>query len=349
VSEPQPSTRSIVRRLTAAIVFLVILDMFVPGWLRRAEYERYEAGRVFRFQYSDLFGLGPVVDYLREHPRGDRPRSVFLGDSVVWGYRLRQADSLPEQFAVRRPSVRVLNFAVNEFGSGSAFLMLKAIIDSIDTVYLHIGGRAVNAGLAQLIPVSDDDVRRFGLDPADRLEQRLETLAGFWRLYRYSYRLQAALFGTSTRNYLYAHKSALIWWRESAGADPGGDRDFTPVRPSASRLTVGYDVAATEATAARRQELERAQSWLWEYATFIRDHGKRAIFFSMASPNDAGGNRDLADLNRIFRHAVVFVAVGVPDDMKIDTAHLSAAGSRAVAEMLDTLTAAELEQAGAVH
>jgi lysophospholipase L1-like esterase len=305
---------------------------------------------VFRFQYSDLFGLGPVVDYLREHPRGDRPRAVFLGDSVVWGYRLRQTDSLPEQFAVRRPSVRVLNFAVNEFGSGSAFLMLKAIVDSIDTVYLHIGGRAVNGGLARMIPVTDDDVRRFGLDPPDRLEQRLEALAGgVWRLYRYSYRLQAGLFGTSTRNYLYAHKSALIWWRESAGPDPGGDRDFAPVRPSASRLTVGYDVAATEPTAARRQELERVQSWLWEYATFIRDHGKRAVFFSMVSPNDAGGNRDLADLNRIFRHAVVLVAVGVPDDMKIDKTHLSAAGSRAVADMLDTLTAAELEQTGAVH
>ena len=330
-------------------MFLVILDLFVPGWLRRVEYQRYEAGPVFRFQYSDLFGIGPIVEYLREHPRGDRPRSVFFGDSVVWGYRLRQTDTLPEQFAVRRRSVRVLNFAINEFGSGSAFLMLKSIVDSIDTVYLHIGGRAVNPGLARLMPVSDEDVRRFGLDPPDRLEQRLEALTGFWRLYRYSYRLQAALFGTSTRNYLYSNKSALIWWRGSAGGDTGGNRDLAPVRPSASGLVVGYDVAAAEPTAARRQELALAQSWLWEYATFIRDHGKRAVLFSMQAPADTDGKRDRADFNRIFRHSVLFVAVGVPDDMKIDKTHLSAAGSKAVAEMLDTLTTVELDQASAVH
>jgi hypothetical protein len=328
---------------------LAILDLFVPGWVERSEHGRYETGPVFRFPYSDLFGVGPVVEYLRGHPRGDRPRAVFLGDSVVWGYRLRQDDSLPVQFAARRPSVRVLNFAVNGFGSGSAFLMLKAMVDSIDTVYLHIGGRAVNPGLARLIPVSDTDVQRFNLDPPDRVEQRLEQLAGFWRLYHHSYRLQAALFGTSTRNFLYSNKSAVLWWRTTTQPDANGGLGLAPTHPSTGHLVVGYSVAPTEPTPARQQELARAEPWLWEYATFIRGHGKRAIFFSLPSPDGAGVDGDWADLNRLFRHSVVFVKAGVPDDMKIDERHLSASGSRALAEMLDALTTAELDQTGAVH
>ena len=328
---------------------LVVIDALVPRWLERAERRRYESGHVFRFQYSDLFAIGPVVQYLRQHPRGDRPRAAFLGDSVVWGYRLRPEDSLPAQFARRRPGVRVLNFAVNGFGSGSAFLMLKSIIGSLDTVYLEIGGRASNPGLARLIPVSDEDVRRFGLDPPDRVEQRLERLTGFWRLYRDSYRLQAALFGTSTRNYLYAHKSALLWWRGARTPDPTGGAGLAPLLPATSRLTVSYAASASDPTAERQEEVARAEPWLWEYASFIRSSGRRAIFFAIVPPRDADQRRDWADLNRIFRRFVVFVRVGVPDDMRIDPTHLSADGSRAVAELLDTLTSAELDPAGAVH
>ena len=347
--ESDPRISSCLRRLIAAIVSLVALDAFVPGWLDRAERQQYESGPVFRFQYSDLFAVGPVVQYLRQHPRGDRPRAVFLGDSIVWGYRLRPADSLPAQFASRRPDLRVLNFAVNGFGSGSAYLMLKTIIGSIDMVYLEIGGQAVNPGLARLIPVADVDVQRFGLETPDRVEECLEQLAGFWRLYRDSYRLQAALFGTSTRNYLYANKSALLWWRDTPSPDMNGAAGLAPIRPSTSKLAVAHPVALADPTGERRQAVARAEPWLWEYASFIRASAKRAIFYAVVSPRDADQRRDWADLNRIFRGSVVFVRVGVPDDMKIDPTHLSAAGSHAVAELLDTLTSVELDPRGAVH
>jgi len=346
---PDAAARSRLRRLAAALVTLVVIDRFVPGWLGRAEHQRYESGPVFRFQYSDLFAVGPVVDYLRQHPRGDRQRVVFLGDSIVWGYRLRPEDSLPSQFATLRPSVRVLNFAVNEFGSGSAFLMLKAIIGSIDTVYLEIGGRAVNPGLARLIPVTDADVERFGLDRPDRWEQQLERVAGFWRLYRGSYRLQAAVFGTSTRNYLYTNKSAVLWWREAPQQDLDGGPGIAPARSSSSRLVVSHEISAAEPTGERREEVARAEPWLWEYATFIHQSGKRAVFFAVLPPDGAKENRNWADLNRVFAGSVVCVQVGVPDDLKIDPTHLSAAGSHQLAELLDALTRAELETPGAVH
>ena len=112
----RPAGRPALRRLIVAVLTLAVIDVFVPGWLARAERARYEGGGVFRFAYSDLFGIGPAVEYLGDHPRGDRPRAVFLGNSVVWGYRLRTEDSLPVQFQQLEPSVRVFNFAVNGFG-----------------------------------------------------------------------------------------------------------------------------------------------------------------------------------------------------------------------------------------
>src|SRR3989338_6540526 len=110
-----------VRRLVATALTLAAIDPFVPAWLARAERTRYESDRVFRFEHSDLFATGPVVEYLREHPHGDRPRAVFLGNSVVWGFRLPAEDSLPVRFQQLEPSVRVFNFAVNGFGIVSAY------------------------------------------------------------------------------------------------------------------------------------------------------------------------------------------------------------------------------------
>src|SRR5437867_5682255 len=122
-------TASRVRRFAAAAATLAVIDLFVPTWVARAEQSRYEGDRVFRFEYSDLFAVGPVVAYLRDHPRGDRPRAVFLGNSVVWGFRLPVEESLPVQFQRLQPSVRVFNFAVNGFGIASAHLMLKQVVD----------------------------------------------------------------------------------------------------------------------------------------------------------------------------------------------------------------------------
>ncbi len=245
--------------------------------------------------------------------------------------------------------MRVFNLAVNGFASGSAFLLLKTIVDSIDTVYLEIGGEAVNSGLARLIPVGDGDMTRFGLERPDRVEQRLEEFAGFWRLYRYSYRLQAALFGTSTRNYLYANKSAVLPRRGAPARDMTGSARLAPILPTNSQLVVAHPVAETPPAAERTREVARAEPWLWEYASFIRASGKRAVFYAIVRPHEADDRRDWADLNRIFRGSVVFVRVGVPDDLRIDQTHLSADGSKKLAVLLDTLTTAELESPRAVH
>jgi hypothetical protein len=230
-----------------------LLDLFVLG-RSNAERARYEA-RTCSLRHSDLFGIGPVTECLREHPRGDRPRAVFFGNSIVWGYRLPEQDSLPVQFQRRNPSTRVLNFAVNRFGIGSAALWLKDVVDSVDLVVLHAYGRESTVGWP-IIPVSNEDVARYRLDPPDRVEQRFEAALGFWRLYGLSYRLQMAWLGTSTRYYVYLHKSSLT------GRKP--IEDYAPNPPATAGPRVLHAIADADLPAARLRELAAADPMLWK-------------------------------------------------------------------------------------
>jgi hypothetical protein len=221
--------------------------------------------------------------------------------------------------------------------------MLKAMIGAIDVVYVHADGTEINKALARMIPVSDDDVRRYGLDPPDRLEQGLERRLAFWRLYGRSYRLQAALFGTSARNYLYTHKS-VVFGGEASSAPPAG---YAPNPPSSNRLTVRYAAASAD-TPVDEEALAASEPWLWDFATFIRSSGKRAVFWRLA--NDGSGlSESWTSLNRVFRGSAVFATVTVPPEMMIDERHLSARGSAQLAGVLHDLSRAELPSAVAAH
>ena len=335
-----PVRNSSLTRLIVAVVALAALDPFVPRALERAERARYEGADVFRFAYSDLFGIGPVTEYLREHPRGDRPRALFFGNSVVWGYRLPMQDSLPVQFQQRNPSTRVLNLAVNRFGIGSAALMLKDVIDSVDLVVFHASGGQVNRELASIIPVSDDDVAKYRLDPPNRAEQRLEGVLGVWRLYRFSYRLQMAWLGTSTRYYVYLHKGSLT------GREPA--EDYAPNPPATAGPRVLQAIGDADLPAERLRELAAAEPMLWEAASLARSHGKRAIFWAV--DNAARTLRpDWRDLNRAFLGSCTFATIAVPPEMMIDDIHLSANGSAAVADVLTALARDLDAQGRAVH
>ena len=81
-----------VRRLAFAVAALVAADRFEPALLRSVEEARYEdPGKDFRFENSDLFGLGPLIAYLREHPRGRQPRVLFDFDVGIQAGRACRA------------------------------------------------------------------------------------------------------------------------------------------------------------------------------------------------------------------------------------------------------------------
>ncbi len=333
------------RRLLFAVGFLVLVDPLLVPTIRRLEHSRYESDRPFRFENSDLFGVGPVVAYLREHPRGQRSRVVFFGNSIVWGYGLQPWQTVATQFQQMVPRSKVFNFGVNGFGSGSAYLITEAIIDSIDVVYLfHVDGPP-HPILARLIPVSTSDARRFGLAPTDPLEQSLEGLLGVWKLYRYSYRLQAAMFGTSTRVYFYLNTKQIlggIW--EGLLEQPMLEGPIDPGamsgRQNQHEVQVDSRVSRDRPSNDRVRSLAAKYSFLWEYAQMIRAHGKVGVIVEIAGYVTALQDSDRADVNAHFYPHVLFVKLHIPRELQTDAMHFSPGGARAVAKSLFVATAA---------
>ena len=332
------------RRLLCAVGFLAVVDPLVLPTVRRLEHSRYESDRLFRFENSDLFGVGPVVAYLREHPRGQRPRVVFFGNSAVWGYWLQPWQTAPAQFQQMAPRSKVFNFGVNGFGSGSAYLITKAIIDSVDVVYLfHVDGPP-HPTLAKLIPVSPEDARRFGLTSIDPLERNLEELLGVWKLYRYSYRLQAALFGTSTRVYLYLNTRQIlggVW--EGLLEQPmiEGPIDPGPISGQENQHEVQIDtrVSHDRPSDERVRALAAKYPFLWEYAQMIRAHGKAGVIVEIAWYVSAVEDSDRADVNAHFYPHILFAKLHISPQLQTDGLHFSPIGSRVVAKSLFVHTA----------
>jgi hypothetical protein len=321
--------------LLAAIVTLAAIDPFVPDVLHRLETARYESDSVFRFENSDLFPLGPLVQYLREHPTRDRPRIVFFGNSVVWGYFLDPQDSLPAQFQRLTSKARVFNMAINGFETGNAYIITKHIIDAVDGIYLFPAGGTAHPMLPKLVDVEPVDLERFALTPVDPQEARLASLLGFWRLRRDAYRLQTALFGTSTRQYVYMNKMSIprkIWRARRVGAvEPVPERAS---RNPVPRVEVETEPVRAPVSEARRRQLAAAYSLLWDYAELVRAHSKQAVVVNVKGSSFDLAPSDRADLNRIFRPHVSFVTLTIPAALRFDRLHLSAEGARAVAHAL---------------
>ncbi len=285
------------RRLIAALVCLAVFDQFVPGLQRRLERVRYEGAHAFRFESSDLFALGPLVGYLREHPRGDRPRTLFLGNSIMFGYGLDAADAVPARYQERHPETQVFNAAVNGFELGSNYLVAKAVIDSVDRLYVMRGTGAVQPMLATLIPVEASDRAAFRFAPPDAAEAALQPMAGIWRLYASTYRIQAALFGTSTRQYLHLRGAAV---RRALGLAP-------PSTPVQARSQVNEPIqvirgrSATPPDASRRAELQRQDDVLWRFGELVSAHRKRAVVLQIgAVAGGAAVGPEVADFNAAF-------------------------------------------------
>lgn len=326
---------SALRRLTIAVLVLAAVDQFVPAQLARLEHDRYESNRLFRFEDSDLFSLGPLVAYLREHPRGEKARVAFFGDSVIWGYSVRGSETVPAQFQRLRPDVRVFNAGINNFTTGGSYLMAKAMIEAIDTMYVLVIGSAADPSLAKLIPVRDEDVTRFDIERPDRVEQALHRGLGFWNAYTNSYRVQSALFGTSTRVYWYLHKGNLASRVLGRPIDQDSVPSLVPDPDHAIRhLTWDKRLAAPRPSPARRELLANRYSLLWQFAMLATEHGKQVVFIELGQHSPEISDEDRGDLNATFEPHATFIRVGVPAALTTDSLHLTPVGSAAVAELL---------------
>ena len=323
------------RRLVFAVAALVAVDRFEPALLRSLEEARYEdPAEVFRFENSDLFGLGPLVEYLREHPRGHLRRVLFVGNSITYGYSLEAADALPARYQALDRSGKIFNAGINNFSTTSACLVAKAAIDAVDVIYVLRGqreeqGPRVDRMLPRLIPVDDADLARYHLTAADASERWLSRGVSHWRLYRDAYRLQAAMFGASTRQYIYLHKGSLV--RALIGRVHAEQ-----AREPSSESTVTIDMPLAEAgpDAAREIQLRTENPELWELGDLAVQRRKQIVFLQMAGYSEDLPDTTFADFNRVFApHARVLV-VHVPPQLKFDRMHLTSTGAARLARAL---------------
>ena len=302
-----------VRRLVFAIAALVVADRFEPAVLRSLEEARYEdPAKDFRFENSDLFGLGPLVAYLRERPRGPRPRVLFLGNSITFGYGLTATEALPGRYQRLDTSAKVFNVGINGLPTASSYLVAKAAIDAVDLTYAHLGpieGPLVDPMLPRLIPIEDADLAQFHFPAPKEPERIFAAPVNHWRLYRDAYRLQAALFQSSTRH-IYLHKSAF-----ARGADRPSSRRAGGWRSLRGTMTIDAPVSDALPTRARQLTLRDRPSC--GYRDLSRDRRKRIVLLQQV-----GYSREpttaVADFNRVYApYAKVFV-VHVPVDLTED-------------------------------
>lgn len=323
------------RRLAVAIVALVVADRFVPSLVARVEADRYESARLFRFENSDLFSLGPLVAYLREQPIGQKPRVAFFGDSMIWGYFVRPSETLPAQFQRLQPGLRVFNLGINGFETGSSLLMAKAMIDSVDTLYVLYHGETANRQIARFVNVDEADVERFHLDPPDRTELAMERALAFWNLYTDTYRLQSGLFGTSTRLYVYLHKADLA--RRLLGRPVAGDAVPAVVegaREAAQTIVFDSRRAPAAPLPERLRALALAHPIVWDLATLAKTHRRQVVVLEVTKHSPLVPADDRADMNAAFWPYATMIQMTIPDALKIDGLHLTSLGSAAVAETL---------------
>jgi hypothetical protein len=320
-------------RLVFVVLWLAAADRLVDPALSSLEYRRYERGRVFRFENSDLFGLGPLVEYLHEHPRGERPRTLFFGNSIVWGYGLAADAAVPARLQDLAPDTKVFNVAINGFGMGSSYLISRAVIDSVDRLYVLRKGEAADPILPSLIPVSADDVLTFNLLPVDRVERALERAIGWWHLYRSAYRLQASMFGTSTRQFVYLHKGdlaravlrPLIAAQNDAKQAPGVE---------GAQIELSYPAFAGRPLPDEERSVEEKDPLMWRFATLARDHGKRLTLLQFDGYSAPMAVDDIATFNAAFSPSAEILVLRVPRSLTFDGMHLTATGSAALAAVL---------------
>lgn len=302
------------------------------------EQRRYESNALFRFEGSDFFGLGPFVAYLRDVPHGARPRTVFLGNSVIFGYKLETSETLPAAYQALNPQVKVFNLAINNLETGSSYLIAKSIIDSVDTLFVLLSGTNATPTLAQFIPVDAADREHFGLLPPNRTELELQHALDFWRLYRDAYRLQNAMFGSSTRMYLYQHKASMA--RAAVRSLTSVGREFEPsagdAPPGVEQGSVDMQVpmSTRPPSIQRLRELSGQYPLLFKFATLAVGHNRRIVFLDFIGYWTPLPDADSADLNAHFAPHATVLQLKIPTDLRLDTQHLTARGARIVARSL---------------
>lgn len=339
------SPRRAAWRLGVALLTLVVLDAWVPSIRDRLEAAQYGTTSIARLSNSDVFPLGSLVAYLREHPRGARPRVAFFGDSVVWGYGVDDVDSIPSQFQLLASDAQVFNLGVNLFSTPSSYLLATRIVDAIDVAFLIPADWPPQALLPRVLDLSDEETRRWGYPSSDRsaLDRLVNGLLGRWHLYRDAYRLQTGLWGTSTKQFIYVNKSQAIAAALGRYRTP---REAARLRDADSEYLRTWDVPPLIAESAARSDevmdaLRFRQPALVAFAELFVSRRKPAYVIEISDRHVVLDARERAAMNERFAPYVRFVLLAPPRRLIFDGLHFTPEGTATVATMLDRIRRAD--------
>lgn len=376
------------RRLFFVFFFLMILDPFIPSIVKSLEKKSYDTQHVTRFEESDLFSLGPTTEFLKDNPVADRKRFVFMGHSMTWGYWIDRESALPNRFQALVPQAYVYNLAFNGHRVADSYLIAKQIIGSVDSIFLlnpaeeklclvekdgkkHYFGEdtcrkdfpnvpidksQAKKNIYKALPVTDEEAVRFNISYGDiKVERDLKEILRFWNLYKYSYRLQAGIWNTSTVLYFYTHKRDIIrsvrnfiFRRQDAAApEAAPHRDAAPLNSLNASLVYNRSPSpmCEKLRKAALVRFNRDSPLLTDLALLAYKSRKNLFLFDLEDTRLIFSEQDRSLFNCIFFPYVFLIKTPVPKpEFTVDGRHFNARGttlySHALYEMVKRLKGA---------
>lgn len=107
------------------------------GWFPLANSRQlFKASKTITAAHNSQGFRGP------ELANNNKPRLVFLGDSLVWGYDVEMSERFTEQLQARHPEWAIYNFGVAGYGTDQEYLLLQRYFDEYrpQAVFLVICG-----------------------------------------------------------------------------------------------------------------------------------------------------------------------------------------------------------------
>ena len=206
---------------------------------------------------------------------------------------------------------------------------LRAAVDHVYVLNRPFTG--VSALIANRVPVEAGDAQRFGLNPPTPLERSLAKVTERWALYRDAYRFQAALFGTSSRIFLYIHKGAairgLVASLRAAGEPPQPGDEVDASVPMAESIPSEARLAALGGVTPPIMSL---------FAELFRSSDAPLVILQVPGYTEwLPDTQSIADFNRAHFPRVRVVVLNVPRGMfNDDGIHLNAEGAASAARAL---------------
>lgn len=248
---PDNSNALILKLPVLVITALVVLDIvlgLVPWYI--AEHQNPIIGKDFRLSYDlrdDYIGYRHIAEAVcKDHP------AVFIGDSVIWGMYVDNANTIPALLNRKIGREEFGNLAVDGLHPVAMETLVKVYGDAIrdKQVYLYWNPLWMNSPLydlsgdgefsinhPRLLPQFDRSIRSYRAPLADRIGAALDRVFDY-RAYLHHYRV-AFLGNDDFKTYIAKHPNENPFSKLSYTFDPVEKKKNANSKISWSRAGIG--------------------------------------------------------------------------------------------------------------